>query len=111
MLKYFIIPMACVFAIFYGAFRYGGDYVFLSDSDHIDKHPEVTLFNVPVESGKIENGILEIESPFTGVRFVDFSANEERGIQAKQCGRLKVKLNPERRGWAYFEKSGCFLDW
>ncbi len=110
MLK-FILPTLFVCTLFYGYFRYGGDHVYLSKGDQVSEHAGVTLFSIPAVSGKIEHGVLEIESPYTGIRFVDISHDEEKAIRAKQCGRLKVKLNPERKNWATFEKSGCFLDW
>lgn len=111
MFKFFLIPTALILAVFYGVFRFGGDYTFLSEGDNISEHPGKTSFNVPVLSGKIDNGVIEIESPYTGIRFVDISHDEEKGMSAKKCGRLKVRLNPDQENRAVFEKSGCFLDW
>jgi hypothetical protein len=104
--------MVIIFAIFYGVFRYGGEYTYIAEGGSITEYPDKTAFNVPIIGGSVNNDTLEIESPDSGIQFVDISnGREATAIHAKNCGRMKVRLIPERKGWATFDKSGCFLDW
>jgi hypothetical protein len=107
--KLFVTIMV-IMAIYYGLYRFTGDYRYLSDGESISAFPEETRFNIPIVSGKYEQDWLVIERPDVGIRTVTFAGESRDKITAaKNCGRLLVELDGARQ--ATFHKSGCFLDW
>ncbi len=98
-------------ALMYGLYKYGGDYRYLEDGDAVYNYESETHFNIPYESGRTDGPWLLIDRPDDiGVDKINIAdAPRDKLQHARNCGRMKVRFDSLRT--AYFEGSGCFIDW
>lgn len=105
-----VLAIAIILGGIFLAYRYTGDYTFLSEGDNVANHPREDKFNVEVIAVRVSSGLMLIERPRVGIDAIDvFNADEERVTRARKCGR--VKTHRDAQGVYRFDGPGCFLDW